>query len=137
MNTMVALECGPRWALGRRAWRWAEDEEVAYMPIPVDLREEAEEFTLTAPLVGVKPEEISLHIEDDTISLRAEPHADQAETGDFLMRERYAGKVGRTLRLPVALDAEHAEANLEGGVLTLRVPKAESARAKTIKVNVK
>lgn len=137
MNTMVALEYGPRWALGRRGWRWTDDEGVAYMPIPVDLRDGAEDFVLTAAMAGVKPEEISIHIEDDTISLRAEPHASEADKTEFLMHERYAGKLGRTLRLPVSLDAEKAEASLEAGVLTLRVPKAASARSKTIKVSVK
>lgn len=137
MNTMVALECGPRWALRRRNWRWAEDEDVAYMPIPIDLREGPEEFILTAALVGVKPEDVSLQIEDDTLSLRAETRPAEVEAGEFLMHERYAGKVGRTIRLPVALDAENAQATLEAGLLTLRVPKAASVRSKTVKVSVK
>ena len=133
MNTMVALECGPRWALRR----WAEDEDVAYMPIPVDLREGPEEFVLTTSLVGVKPEEVSLQIEDDTLSLRAEVHPDGAEADEFLMHERYVGKVGRTIRLPVAVEADKAQATLEAGLLTLRIPKADSARSKYIKVNLK
>ena len=41
----------------------------------------------------------------------------------------------RALRLPVALDAEKAEAKIEDGVLTLHLPKSESARPKTIKVS--
>ncbi|MGA2112209.1 MAG: Hsp20/alpha crystallin family protein [Anaerolineales bacterium] len=137
MNTTVALECGPRWALRRRDWRWAEDEDVAYMPIPVDLREGAEEYILTTSLVGAKPEDISVRIEDDTLSLRAEVHPGQAEPDEFLMHERYVGKVGRTIRLPIAVDAENAQATLEAGLLTLRIPKAASARSKTIKVSVK
>jgi HSP20 family protein len=43
----------------------------------------------------------------------------------------------RALRLPAQLDAEKAEAKIENGVLTLRIPKAESARPRVIKVAAK
>jgi HSP20 family protein len=50
------------------------------------------------------------------------------------MSELPAGAFRRTLRLPTELDAEKAVASIENGVLTLRVPKAESAKPKSIKV---
>ena len=53
---------------------------------------------------------------------------------EVLLRERFVGKVGRTLTMPAALDSEHTEASLEAGVLTLRVPKAATARRKVIPV---
>lgn len=43
----------------------------------------------------------------------------------------------RSLRLPASVDAEKAEAKITDGVLTLRLPKAESARPKMIKVAAK
>jgi HSP20 family protein len=42
----------------------------------------------------------------------------------------------RTLRMPAAIQAERVEARIADGVLTLNLPKAESARPKKIKVNV-
>ena len=45
------------------------------------------------------------------------------------------GSFTRTLRLPAPIDAEHVEADVTDGVLTLRLPKAESARPKQIKIN--
>ena len=53
------------------------------------------------------------------------------------MRELPHGSFHRSLRLPVALNAEKAEARIENGLLTLSLPKAESARPKTVKINVK
>jgi HSP20 family protein len=41
------------------------------------------------------------------------------------------------LRLPAAIDANHVEAKIADGVLTLTLPKAESAKPKKIKINVK
>jgi HSP20 family protein len=54
-----------------------------------------------------------------------------------MLQELPHGEFSRSLRLPVELDAAKAEAKIEDGLLTLRVPKAESARPKTIKVNIK
>jgi HSP20 family protein len=53
------------------------------------------------------------------------------------MRELPHGSFRRTLRLPATLDPEKAQAKITDGVLTLRLPKAESSRPKTIKVDVK
>jgi HSP20 family molecular chaperone IbpA len=41
------------------------------------------------------------------------------------------------MRLPAMLNAAGAEAEVINGVLNLRVPKAEEAKAKQIKVKVK
>jgi HSP20 family protein len=41
------------------------------------------------------------------------------------------------LRMPAEIDADKVEARINDGVLTLRLPKAESARPKKIKIAVK
>jgi HSP20 family protein len=82
---------------------------------------------------GVAVDDLKIEIEGDTISLRGEIKADKAEA-EVLLRERFIGKVGRTLTMPVALDSENSQASLEAGVLTLRVPKAATARRKVIPV---
>jgi HSP20 family protein len=41
------------------------------------------------------------------------------------------------LRLPAPIDAERVEADITDGVLMLRLPKAESARPKQIKIQAK
>jgi HSP20 family protein len=53
------------------------------------------------------------------------------------MRELPHGSFRRSLRLPSTVDARKAEAKIEDGVLTLILPKAESAKPRTIKVAVK
>ncbi len=53
------------------------------------------------------------------------------------MQERRYGKFARTLTLPAEVDSAKAEATIENGLLTLRVPKAEAARPKMIKVKAR
>lgn len=133
MNSMYALQYAPTPGLRRWNWRWTEPGDLAYQPVSVDVAEDGETFIVSALMPGVAAQDLKIEIEGDTISLRGEIKADPSEA-EYLMRERFIGKIGRTLTLPVALDSEHSQAALEAGVLTLRVPKAASARRTVIPV---
>jgi HSP20 family protein len=74
----------------------------------------------------------------ETVTIRGEIKSEQnGEQDGYLLQERRYGKFSRTLNFPVELDGAKAEASVENGVLTLRVPKAETARPKTIKVKAR
>jgi HSP20 family protein len=45
--------------------------------------------------------------------------------------------IRRTLRLPTVFDADNVEARIADGILTLTMPKAESARPKRISIITK
>lgn len=102
--------------------------------LPVNVKDEGEEFVLTAPVPGLAAEDLRIRVLDDIVHIEAELPSDEA---DYLLREFGSGPVERELRLPSPLDAEHVEAKINDGMLTLRLPKAESAKPKTIKVAAK
>ena len=99
--------------------------------LPVDIREEDEAYVLTAFVPGLTAEELNIQILDDTLSIEGEY---KPQEGEHVMSELPTGAFRRTLRLATELDADKAEANIDNGILTLRLPKAESARPKVIKV---
>lgn len=105
--------------------------------VPVDVVAEPEGYTLTALIPGVKAEDLNIQIVNETVSIQGElgPAADKGT--DYLMRELPYGRFNRVLTLPAGLDSANTEATIENGVLTLRIPKAETARPKKIKVNIK
>lgn len=102
--------------------------------LPVDIRDEGESFTLTAIVPGLKAEDLTIQVLEDVIRIEGEY---KTSDGEHLLRELPAGRFVRTLRLPAELDANKAEARIKDGVLSLSLPKAESAKPKTIKVAVK
>lgn len=102
--------------------------------VPVDVKTGQDEFVITALLPGVKAEDLSIQIVNETVTIQGEIKNDRQEEASYLLMERPSGRFCRTLTLPVPLDSSKAEASLSDGVLTLRVPKAEEARPKTIKV---
>jgi HSP20 family protein len=109
-------------------------EQTTTVVFPVDVKAEQDAYEITALLPGVNSEDLDIQVENETVSIRGELKLDRPEDQSFLLRERPSGKFSRVLNLPTTLDPEHAEARVENGILTLRVPKAETARPRIIKV---
>ena len=121
----------------RMARRWARPadcEAERDFTLAVDVRGEDEAFVLSALVPGLKASDLNIQILDDVVTLEGEFKQDENE---YLMRELPHGSFSRSLRLPAPVDAEKAEAKITDGVLTLCLPKIESARPKTIKVAAK
>ncbi|MGE5251482.1 MAG: Hsp20/alpha crystallin family protein [Bacteroidota bacterium] len=114
----------------RMARRWAEQDRT----LAANVREEDEAYVLTALVPGLSAEDLDIQVLEDVVRIAGEYRADESQ---YLMRELPQGRFQRTLRLPVALQADKVEADITDGVLTLRLPKAESARPKKIQVVAK
>ena len=100
----------------------------------LNVRDEGEAFVLSAPVPGFKAEDLKIQVLDDVLTVEGAYPEDQAE---YLLREIPSGSFRREIRLPSPLDAEHIEARIADGILTLRLPKAETSRPRTIKVAAK
>ncbi|MCC6146988.1 MAG: Hsp20/alpha crystallin family protein [Anaerolineaceae bacterium] len=114
---------------------WADSERSIFFPVDVKVEEDG--FVVTALLPGLQPEDLSIQIINETVSIQGEIRDKSQANENYLMQERPHGKFCRTFTLPAPLDSAGTEASLENGVLTLHVPKAEEARPKMIKVTSK
>ncbi|HJR80132.1 MAG TPA: Hsp20/alpha crystallin family protein [Anaerolineales bacterium] len=115
----------------RLARRWAESNEHS---LGVNVREEDEAYFLSALVPGLNAEDLRIQVLDDIVRIEGEYKADE---NTYLVHELPRGAFTRALRLPAPIDAEHVEAQINNGILMLRLPKAESARPKRIKVTAK
>lgn len=105
---------------------------------PVDVQEEQEAYVLSAYLPGMKSEDLNINVVSDTVTIAGEVKDEKTtEETNYLLKEWRNGQFSRSLTLPDELDAAKAEASLKDGVLTLRLPKAETALPKAIKVTSK
>ncbi len=106
--------------------------------LPLDVQAREDEFVLTASVPGFKAEEIEISVQEDSVSLRAERKSERTEKQNgYLLREIRGGSFARQITLPAPVEAGKVEAGLENGLLTVRLPKAESAKVKTITVKAK
>ncbi len=138
----MAMYITPLNRMRRRMWerpyqeeQWAEAECDVF--VPVNVKAGADEFIITALLPGVKAEDLSIQVVNETVTLQGNLKETADEKENYLLRECPTGRFYRMIRLPEPLDSGKAAADLTDGVLTLRVPKAEEARPRTIKVKTK
>ena len=104
----------------------------------LDVVASGDEYVITAGVPGLRAEDLSLEVLGDTVTIRGELPATEPKEGDeSLLHERRYGKFARSVTLPAEVDGAKAEATIENGLLTLRLPKAETAKPKTIKINAK
>lgn len=101
--------------------------------LPVDVREEPGRYIISASLPGVTPDTLHIQLEQDVLVIRGETPAPDAAQG-YVLRERHAVRFYRQLRLPHAVEAAAASAQLQHGVLTLSLPKAAAAQSSRIAV---
>ena len=104
--------------------------------LPLDAYVTADEIIVLANMPGVKPEEVEITIEGDTLTIRGE-RPRPLENVDYVMQERPFGKFQRTLNINIPVDANKAEARYENGLLTLVIPKAEAAKPRVIQIGTK
>ncbi len=100
----------------------------------VDIAEDAEAFLFSFDMPGVQSQDVDVHIENGSLLVEARPRSLGQDDRAYLLREHRPVGYRRsfTLNVPVAVDAIHAE--LKNGELLLRVPKAESLKARKIAV---
>jgi HSP20 family protein len=113
----------------RMARRWAENRE---QTLGINVRDDDDAYILSALVPGIKSDELNIQVLEDVVRIEGEYKMDES---NYLIRELPNGSFVRTLRLPAPIDADHVDADITDGVLTLRLPKSESARPKQIKIN--
>jgi HSP20 family protein len=104
--------------------------------LPLDVTRTADELVVEAALPGIKPDDVDITIEDGTLCIRGEFREGQRNgDAESLVQEIRRGIVTRSVTLPSGLEADRASATFENGVLTLRIPKAESVKPKQIRIS--
>lgn len=100
----------------------------------VNLWEEEEAAYLEAELPGLTLGDIEVSVMGNAVSIQGERKLPEMKEATYYRRERATGRFSRTMTLPWEINAEKVEAKLHEGILTVRLPKAESAKPKKIKV---
>jgi len=100
-----------------------------------DLSEADDAFWIRLDLPGVSKENISINLQNNTLTVRGERESERtADDEDDVRVERAFGAFHRTFTLPEATDAENIEATYEAGVLKISVPKTEKSTRRQIEI---
>ena len=107
--------------------------------IPMDVYVTDEDYIIYALVPGLRAEDLNVEVNDNTVTIQGEvaAPAKMSDKSNCLLQEIRYGKFSRSVAISGEIDGAKAEAHVENGLLTLRIPKAEAAKPKTIKVLAK
>jgi HSP20 family molecular chaperone IbpA len=112
-----------------------EPAEKQNVMIPLaDVRETGDELVVEMDLPGVKVEDLDVHFDRGELTVRARGSNFPAGVRSWLALEYQPGDYERSFRLSPEIDASKIGADLKNGVLTLRLPKAETSKTRKIAV---
>ena len=101
----------------------------------LDVSETDEAILVRAEIPGIDPKELDIAVVGDTLTIRGEKKDETREKGHNYHRvERRYGSFTRSLTLPAPVDAEKVTAKAHAGVLKIRLPKKEEAKARRIEI---
>lgn len=103
--------------------------------LALDARVTADELLVQASLPGVRPEDVEITIENGTLTITGESRGESMdEANQYLLQEIRRGSFVRSVTLPNGLEADKARVTFENGILTLRIPRAEQVKPRTIRI---
>jgi HSP20 family molecular chaperone IbpA len=100
----------------------------------VDILERPDELLLVADMPGSRGDEIDVHFEDGQLTIHGPTHERQPEGTRYLLNEYGVGDFCRRFRVSEQIDASRIAAEYAAGVLTVHLPKADSAKPRKIAV---
>ena len=111
------------------------DREELWTPA-IDVSETEKEYLVKAELPGISKKEIDISLTDGVLTIKGEKKQEKKEEKEnyHFIETRY-GSFSRSLRLPDDASAEKVDATYTDGVLTVSIPKTESAKPKKIEVH--
>src|ERR687893_2657198 len=112
-----------------------ERESRRWVP-QMDLVEAEDHFVLKADLPGLDEGDVSIEVQDGTLTISGERRAEheQREKGWYRI-ERSFGSFNRSLTLPDGVDPDRIDASFSHGVLEVRIPKPEERKPRRIAIS--
>ena len=123
---------------GRLANR-AEDQDMFasnWVP-PVDVYEDDTSVALKADIPGIDPSKLEIRVDGNVLHIRGERNFEkETKKENFYRVERAYGTFTRAFTLPTNVQSDRIEASYKNGVLNIKLPKREDAKAKQVHVRV-
>jgi HSP20 family protein len=95
---------------------------------PLDIKETSENFEVSCDLPGAKKEDVKIEIHDHIMTISTETKTEVNEESEkYWRRERFEGKMSKSIQLPENADKDNISARFEDGVLRVVIKKKAEA----------
>ena len=110
-------------------------EEESEGELAVDVFQKPSEIVVKAMVEGVRPEDLDVALTREMVTIKGKRDREKHGTTDeYSYRELYWGTFARSLVLPEEVDVDNAEANVQNGLLIIRLPKIDKKRTQKLKI---
>lgn len=117
---------------------YGASEDVDAMMMPVEITEKEKEYDIRAELPGVKKEDLDIDIDKNYLTIRAKKTEEHCEDKNSYKKSEFRyGEFARTVYMPMEIDVDKTEAELEHGVLKIKAPKLYAGKDSVRKLSVK
>jgi HSP20 family protein len=107
-------------------------------PMPLDVYADDENVFIVAAVPGMRPDDLQLTVQKNTVTLsgtvRNVMDSEEGKNATWYIHELASGSYQRSVTLPFPVDADHAEAHFDHGILRVVLPKAEASKPKQISI---
>jgi HSP20 family protein len=111
-----------------------EAQRSSFVPA-VDVYEDAQKVVVKLEVPGIKQEDLSVRLENQTLTVKGERKFENEEKKQNFHRiERSYGSFTRTFTVPQTVETESVKANYDAGVLTISLAKKAEAKPKQIAI---
>jgi HSP20 family protein len=115
---------------------WLHDTTTSRGPFPpINVFQQGDDIIAIVELPGVDKANLQIQAKDNTIRISGTKAATYEQAASVHRREREFGQFDRTLSIPVKLDADKVKAEYRDGMLALFLPRAESDKPRSIKID--
>ena len=105
--------------------------------LTVDIYNKGDAIVIQSTVAGVRPEHLDVAITDDMVTIRGRrERSDRVKEEHYYYKELFWGTFSRQVILPEEIQQEEAEANLQHGLLTIKLPKKRHGITQKLKVKV-
>ncbi len=113
----------------------SEETDDSEGQLTIDVYQTDDDVIIKSTIAGVKPEDLDVSINNDMVTIRGERKQDEEVSAEnYYYQECYWGPFSRSVILPVEIVSDKAEAIMKNGILTLKLPKADTTKTKKIQV---
>lgn len=103
-----------------------------------DIYETKDEYVFKLELPGISKEDVKVELNGDKLSISGDRKEEkEVKREEYHRVERYCGSFARSFQLPKNADGQKVKAGMKDGILELRIPKREEAKAKSIPISIK
>ncbi len=108
--------------------------------VALNMYEDGDDIVVEAKVAGYKEEDIDLSIEDDMLVISGSASTEKEEEDKkkkYYYKEMSSQSFSRSVSLPTRVDADNASAEVENGVLKIRIPKSSEVKPRKVNISTK